>query len=52
MHSDKHACVDCLIFEEWCIDFVRAKWQSDFIDFDVAIKKKETQTKHLLILIE
>ena len=40
MHSDKHACVDCLIFEEWCIDFARAKWQSDFIDFDVAIQKK------------
>ena len=38
-HTDKRTCVDCVIFEEWCIDFARTKWQSDFIDFDVAIQK-------------
>lgn len=38
-HSDKHTCIDCLVFEEWCIDFARTKWQPDFIDFDSAIQK-------------
>ena len=25
-HSDKHECVDCLMFEEWCISYARTKW--------------------------
>lgn len=36
-HCDKHTFVDCLVFEEWCIDFARKKWQPDFINFDSAI---------------
>ena len=52
-HSDKHECVDCLVFEEWCVDFARTKWEPNFIDFDFAIQKiREREMKHLLILIE
>ena len=42
-HSDKHECVDCLMFEEWCISYARTKWEPDFVDFDLVIRKiKET----------
>ena len=38
-HSDKHECLNCLIYEEWCIDFARTKWQPDYVDFNFAIEK-------------
>ena len=38
-HSDKHESVDCLVFEEWCVDFARTKWEPNFIDVDFAIQK-------------
>ena len=42
-HSDKHTCVDCLMFEEWCISFARTKLEPDFVGFDLLIRKiKET----------
>ena len=42
-YDDKHECVDCLSFEEWCIDFAKTKWKADFVDFDFVIRKiKET----------
>ena len=42
-HVDKYKCVDCLSFEEWCIDFAKTKWKADFVDFDFVIRKiKET----------
>ena len=42
-HSDKYECVDCLMFEELRISYARTKWESDFVDFDLVIRKiKET----------
>ena len=42
-HNDKHECLDCFSFEEWCIDFAKTKWKADLVDFDFAIRKiKET----------
>ena len=29
--------MDCIVFEEWVIDFLKKKWDSDFADFDEAI---------------
>ena len=41
--ADKYECVDCVSFEEWCIDFAKTKWKADFVDFDFVIRKiKET----------
>ena len=49
--ADKYECVDCLSFEEWCIDFAKTKWKADFVDFDFVIRKIKL-IGHLLILIE
>ena len=38
-YSDKHIYVECIVYEEWCIEFARTKWQPDFVDFDFAIAK-------------
>ena len=38
-HCDKHDYVDCIVYEEWYIEFARTKWQPDFVDFDFAISK-------------
>ena len=38
-HSDKHDCIDCIVLEQWCIDFARKKWEASLIDFDVAIER-------------
>ena len=47
-HSDKQKCVDCLIFEEWVIDFLERKWKPQYVDFDVAIRKiKENDKKFI-----
>ena len=44
-HSDKQKCVDCLIFEEWAIDFLKRKWKPQYVDFDVAIQKIKENDK-------
>ena len=38
-HVDKEQCVDCIVFEEWVIDFLKKKWDPDFVDFDEAIRR-------------
>ena len=38
-HVDKEQCVDCIVFEEWAIDFLKKKWDPDFVDFDEAIRR-------------
>ena len=38
-HSDKHDCIDCIVRQQWCIDFARRKWEANFIDFEVAIER-------------
>ena len=36
-HSDND--VECMLFEEWLINFAKMKWEDDFVDFDLAIQK-------------
>ena len=36
-HADKYEFVDCLSFEESCIDFAKTKYIADFVDFDFVI---------------
>ena len=50
-HSDKHECVDCLMFEEWCISYARTKWEPDFVDFDSALYKFQFHRKKYLCLM-
>ena len=38
-HSDKKDYVNCIVYEEWCIEFAKTKWRPDFVDFDFAIAK-------------
>ena len=38
-HSDKKDYVNCIVYEEWCIEFAKTKWQPDFVDFDFSIAK-------------
>ena len=44
-HSDKEKGVDCFIFEEWAIDFLKKKWKPQCADFDVAIRKKKKRKR-------
>ena len=37
--------MDCLIFEEWAIDFLRKKWKPECVDFDVAIRRIKENDK-------
>ena len=39
IHADKEQCVDCIVFEEWAIDFLKKKWDPDFVDFDEVMRK-------------
>ena len=36
-HSDND--VECMLFEEWLINFAKTKWEDDFVDFNLAIQK-------------
>ena len=45
IHSDKEKCVDCLIFEEWAVDFLKKKWKPQYVDIDVAIRKIKENDK-------
>ena len=38
-HSDKREHVDCIIYEEWAIEFLKKIYEEDFIDFEIAIRK-------------
>ena len=37
--SDKRELVDCIIYEEWAIESLKKKWEDDFIDFEIVIRK-------------
>ena len=37
-HSDKREHVECVIYEEWAIEFLKKIWEDDFIDFESAIR--------------
>ena len=38
-HSDKKEHVECVIYEEWAIEFLKKIWEDDFTDFESSIKK-------------
>ena len=38
-HSNKREHVNCIIYEEWAIEFLKKNWEDDFIDFEIAIRK-------------
>ena len=44
-HSDKYKHLDCLIFQEWDIDFLIKKWKPEYVDFDVAIQRIKENDK-------
>ena len=37
-HSNKREHVNCIIYEEWAIEFLKKNWEDDFIDFEIAIR--------------
>ena len=38
-HSNKREHIDCIIYEEWAIEFFKKNWEDDYIDFEIAIRK-------------
>ena len=38
-HSDKREHVDLIIYEEWAVEYLKKKWEDDFLDFETSIKK-------------
>ena len=38
-HSDKREHVDLIIYEEWAAEYLKKKWEDDFLDFETSIKK-------------
>ena len=44
-HSDKREHVECVIYEEWAIEFLKKIWEDDFIDFESAIRKVQQNDK-------
>ena len=37
-HSDKREHVDLIIYEEWAAEYLKKKWEADFLDFETSIK--------------
>ena len=50
-HSDKREHVDLIIYEEWAVEYLKKKWEDDFLDFETSIKKFKKMMRHLLILM-
>ena len=44
-HSDKREHVECVIYEEWALEFLKKNWEDDFIDFESAIRKVQQNDK-------
>ena len=38
-HSDKREHVDLIIYEERTVEYLKKKWEDDFLDFETSIKK-------------
>ena len=38
-NSDKRQHVDLIIYEEWAVEYLKKKWEDDFLDFETSIKK-------------
>ena len=50
-HSDKREHVDLIIYEKWAVEYLKKKWEDDFLDFETSIKKFKKMMRHLLILM-
>ena len=50
-HSDKREHVDLIIYEERTVEYLKKKWEDDFLDFQTSIKKFKKMMRHLLILM-
>ena len=50
-HSDEREHVDLIIYEEWAVEYLKKKWEDDFLDFETSIKKFKKMMRHLLILM-
>ena len=50
-HSDKREHVDLIIYEERTVEYLKKKWEDDFLDFETSIKKSKKMMRHLLILM-
>ena len=50
-HSDKREHVDLIIYEERTVEYLKKKWEDDFLDFETSIKKFKKMMRHLLILM-
>ena len=37
-HSNKREHVNCIIYKEQAIEFLKKNWEDDFIDFETAIR--------------
>ena len=37
-HSDKREHVDLIIYEEWAVEYLKKKWEDDFLDFETSIR--------------
>ena len=44
-HCDKRGNVECIIYEEWAIEFLKKIWEDDFIDFENSIKNVQQNDK-------
>ena len=44
-HSDKREHVECVIYEEWAIEFFKKNLEDDFTDFENAIRKVQQNDK-------
>ena len=38
-HSDKREHVDLIIYEEWAVEYLKKKWEDNFLDFETTIEK-------------
>ena len=37
-NSDKREHVDLIIYEEWAVEYLKKKWENDFLDFETSIR--------------
>ena len=37
-NSDKRQHVDLIIYEEWAVEYLKKKWENDFLDFETSIR--------------
>ena len=47
-HSNKMQQIECLIYEEWAIEFLEKIWKDDFIDFKTTIRKVQQNNRRFI----